>query len=366
MYLVHMGYGVGSFLVPLFANPFLAVARPVGDLNLTNYTSNDSIAVEIRNNSVMPAETNVPSTEPSRYIKQSRIEYPYAISASYVAIMSMVFYYYQVQENRAQANYRKSNVETNPHILDLEQFQQDKTGDTPSRSFRDLFNPSSCTRGDAIYGIQIFVVTFLFLGNAGGGERMIGSFIRTFSVDQLGFSGDEASYINSAFWISFTAGRFAFFVSAQWIGIRKLLLIQTTFIASSTILMNIFAADNSIAFWILLQALGFFLSAMWPSIVTWTDYHLELTGVGMMIIVIGNSVGGICHMRLIGYLYNEYGPRTFLYQTVGYGILALVLAVVLTIIGRKHGNRFKWDVRNETQSEDTSCEREKSRFKNRR
>ena len=250
----------------------------------------------MRNDSVMPAETNVSSTEPSRYIKQSRIEYLYAISASYVALLSIVFYYYQVQENRAKAKHRKTNVETNPHTFELEQSQQDKSGDKPSRSFRDLFNPSSCTRGDAIYGFEIFVVTLLFLGNAGGGERMIGSFIRSFSIDQLGFSGDEASYINSVFWISFTAGRFAFFVSAQWIGIRKLLFIQTTFIASSTVLMNIFAADNSIAFWILLQALGFFLSAMWPSIVSWTDYHLELTGVGMTIIVIGNSVGGICHM----------------------------------------------------------------------
>ena len=339
LHLVHMGYGIGSFLVPLFANPFLAVSRSEKDDNSTNHTKSNASIFLIDNSTSEVNDINTSSIEPLIYLRQSRIEYPYAISASFAILMSSVFIYLQIHENR----WHKYNITVTNNELKNKKLEQTSNGNNQGRSFREMFNPSSCTRGDPIYGIQIFIVAFIFLGNAGGGERMIGSFIRTFAVDQLGFSGDEASYINSAFWISFTVGRFAFFVSARWIGIRKLILIQTAFIATSTVLLNIFAVHNSLAFWILVQSLGFFLSAMWPTTVAWTDYHMELTGVGMMIIVIGNSIGGICHMRLIGFLYNEYGSRTFLYQTMGYGILALVLAVTLNFIGSKHGNRFKWD-----------------------
>ena len=104
--------------------------------------------------------------------------------------------------------------------------------------------------------------------------------------------------------------------------------------------MNIFAAENQVAYWALIQPLGFFESPMWPSMMAWADYHIELTGVGMTLMLFAGGIGGICHLQLIGYLYKHKGPRTFLYQVLGLGSISLILATILTVIGAQHGNRF--------------------------
>ena len=55
------------------------------------------------------------------------------------------------------------------------------------------------------------------------------------------------------------------------------------------------------------------------SMMAWSDYHIELTGVGMTLMFFTGGIGGIggiCHLRLIGYLDGHKGPRTFMYQVL--------------------------------------------------
>ena len=276
------------------------------------------------------------------YLRESRIEYSYAISGCFVALFSVVFYYYQVKECR---NFRLASKEPKreeQHELRYDKYNCSSDG-IQSRTFREMFNPGSCSGGRTWYTVQLLVVLFLYFANSNGGERLVGGFIRTFSIDQLGFGTYEASYLNTSFWISFTVGRFTFFIAARWIGIRKLIIIETCGLTITAILMNIFAVNNPLAYWVLIQPLGFFEAPVWPSMMAWSDYHIELTGVGMTLMLFAGGIGGICHLRLIGYLYEHHGSRTFLYQMLGFGILALVLAIILTVIGSQHGSRFKWD-----------------------
>ena len=125
-----------------------------------------------------------------------------------------------------------------------------------------MFNLSSCSGGRTWYAVQVLLVIFLYFANLHGGDTLIYGFIRSFSVDQLGFGTYEASYLNISFWISFIVGRFTFFVAARWIGIRKLVIIDTCGRTLTAILMNIFATNNQVAYWVLIQPLGFLESPM--------------------------------------------------------------------------------------------------------
>ena len=361
MHLLHGGYGFGSLSVPLYSNPFLAVPMSTKTVNGTNSTSS--------------------STElPIKYSKESRIEYAYAISAALVTALSLVFYYYQIKsyraynvENERAASVREDkngtinlafdnkeiidthgdkNEDVNKHVDSVnsalkknEPEQPSATSDTTkshARSLREMFNPATCTGGRLAYGIQLFVLLSFYFANSNGGERIAAGFVRSYSIDQLGFGGDEASLVNTCLWISHTAGRISFFVAARWIGIRKLMLVETVGVTIIATLLTIFGADYPLAYWILLQPLGFFLAPLWPSMIAWADHHLELTGVGMTLFLCAGGIGGLVHMRLMGYLYEHLGPRTFLYQLNGYAVIALVLTIILTIVGSQHGNRFKW------------------------
>ena len=343
MHFLHMGYGIGSFIVPLYSNPFLAIPIPSATTaNATNASMEAQTDNLFSNVSTGKSSFMQITEQPKAYLRESRIEYAYAISACLVALLSVIFYYYQIEECRI---YKKARLGANKeelHELNDDKQKQESDG-IKSRSFREMFNPGSCSGGRTWYAVQLLVVLFLYFGNSNGGERLIGGFIRSYSVDQLGFGTYEASYLNTSFWISFTVGRFTFFIAARWIGIRKLVIIETCGVTVIAILMNIFATNNPVAYWVLIQPLGFFESPMWPSMMAWSDYHIELTGVGMTVMLFAGGIGGICHLRLIGYLYEHKGPRTFLYQVLGFGILALTLAIILTTIGAQHGSRFKWD-----------------------
>ena len=365
MHVLHGGYGIGSLSVPLYANPFLAVPVPTND---TDKGSNRST-----------------TAQPIRYSKESHIEYAYAISAALVAALSLVFYYYQIKSYKAYSarkevtdkgavatmdqkgtinlafdskentntsedsvkdkNYKETTTNNVSPKTDLGQSQADAVT-TKSRPWREMFNPATCSGGRLAYGIQLFVLLFFYFANANGGERIAAGFVRSYSIDQLGFGGDEASLVNTCLWISHTAGRFAFFIAARWIGIRKLMLVETVGVTIISILLTIFGADSPTAYWVLLQPLGFFIAPLWPSMIAWADHHIELTGVGMTLFLCAGGIGGLIHMRLMGYLYEHLGPRTFLFQLTGYAVIALLLTIVLTIVGAQHGNRFKWKKEN--------------------
>lgn len=323
MILLHSGYGFGSFLIPLYTNPFLAVKREADN----NSTLSDSISA---------TSTPMSNTTVSEYIKESRIEYSFAISAALVALHSFSFYIYQIRERRYQRFCSSDEGDQTKHKSMSENTAENRT-------FVQMINPASCSGGRFWYGIQLFALLFFFFANAGGGERVVAGFVRSFSIDQLNFSKDNASYINTSFWISFLVGRLSFSLAAKWISVRILILIQTGGLAVIALLLTIFARNSSLAYWILVQPLGIFLAPLWPSCVAWADYHLELTGMGMMLILLGGSVGGIGHLRLIGYLYEHIGSYTFLYQVLGYGALSFVLAVLLDLVGAQHGSRFSWN-----------------------
>ena len=329
-----MGYGIGSFIIPLYTNPFLAVERDSGTVSQMS----SSIVNTTHPNPTDADDTTMLSHTTILYEKESRIEYPYGISAGLVVLLSVAFFLFQIRENRITSAHK--NDVTKSNSVAMNDLEKTETLQPKPRSFKAMINPATCTGGHFYYGIQIFFFIILHFANVGGGERVVAGFLRTYAVDQLNFSKDNASYINTAFWISFTLGRLCFFGLAKILSIRIIIMIETTAITIIAILMNLFATKYPLAYWLLLQPLGFFLSPLWPSGVGWSDFHVELTGVAMGLILLGGSLGGICHLRIIGYLYEHVGPRTFLYQIQVYALITLVLASCLNFLGYRHGSRF--------------------------
>ncbi|XP_045214388.2 sodium-dependent glucose transporter 1A-like [Mercenaria mercenaria] len=346
MILMHLGYGIGSFLIPLYSNPFLGVEVQNGNENKIIY---GNISTTIMTTNVSQ------SSEEKLSLDNSRIEYAYAISAIGTVGISVVFFAFQLIENKIIRQYkdietrRRSEVDSEhvSEIHDATEKEQSKSEpgeneDTCNncKGLLQMINPASCAKGRFWYGSSILFFMFFYFGNAGGGQRFISQFIRSFSIDQLNFSNTDGSLLNTSFWISFSVGRLIFFIIARWISVKVLIILETGGFMCSAILMAIFANGNSTALWVLIQPVAFFIGPLWPTGVAWTDYHIELTGMGMTTQMLGASVGFICHLRLIGYLYDNIGPQTYVYHVAGSAIFGFVLAVALALIGAKHGNRF--------------------------
>ncbi|XP_061189696.1 sodium-dependent glucose transporter 1B-like [Saccostrea echinata] len=309
LFLLHFGFGIGSFIVPQIANPFLAVPKPTAAANSSNITT------------VVPIST----TETTELLKESRIEWAYLIVAFIAIGVSFVFYYYQFfgkWSRNTHANKSSKDTDVQPTI-------------------REIIDPATCADGNRLFGIHVLGLLFLFFFNATGGERVYGKFIRSFAIDHNKLDGDEASLMNSSFWISFAIGRFSGFVAANWISIRFIVLIEGTGALVSAVLLNIFAEDSTTMLWVLTQPMAFFIAPCFPSGVGWGDFHIHLSGVGITFLLLGGALGGVCYMWIIGYFYENNGPLSFFYIIQTYGILMCALAFIMHFSTWGKGHRFK-------------------------
>lgn len=329
--LIHLGYGIGSLVTPLYANPFLADLPEETTENTTMYP-------------------NVTTTDPVSYASESKAEFPYAISAVVAGAVSFVFYFYQLRG--CVSSSESNDVISETKTKDNEKTKAEKTSvdsvdtkkDSKSSFFTNLLkmvNPGTCAGGRCFYGSQILAFAFLYFGNIAGGDRMLGNFIRTYAIDRLNFTKTNASLLNTVFWIGFSAGRLTFSIVGFFVRVRILVLIETGGMAIAGVCLALFGENSYTGMWVLIISVGFFAAPTWPTGIAWVDYHIELTGLGMTWQILGASVGGIIHLRLIGYLYETFGPKSFLYQAMGICVLQLGLAIVLTLIGAQHGSRFK-------------------------
>ncbi|KAJ8302070.1 hypothetical protein KUTeg_021057, partial [Tegillarca granosa] len=305
LHVLHLGFGIGSLIVPNIANPFLAVPAPMLS------PSNGSGTVS----------ANISSYE-HRLVFET--------------------------ENVSMNNSKESIVETSVflcierkiNLMNILKKIEKNTETLRKKSFREIIDPATCAHGDRTFGIIMFSLLFFFYINAVGGERILGKFIRNYSIDQLDFSVDEGSMINTFFWISFSIGRFSGFIAARWIPIRILLPIEAFGALVSSILLNIFARDSATMLWVFILPVGFFEAPMFPSAMGWADSYLEMSGTGITFLLLGGASGGIAYMFIIGYFYDNYGNLSFLYQVLAFGIIAASLTVLLTIAGRGRGNRY--------------------------
>lgn len=336
--LMHLGYGIGSFIVPLYVNPFLAVEKPP-DIASFNYTTlnnlssatNASPAVDLSSAISYVSSTTVSSastTEPPKeYLPNtSRIEYAYGISAVIDLFVSLFFFLNQIREK---------------HHLNENSISGEKLKETAkTKSFKEIINPASCAKGRFWYGSVIMLLTFMYFANVGGGNAGTQVFLRSFAVDQLKLSKNASTLLNTCYWIGFSAGRIATAVISKCLSVRVLIILHSSGIALCASLMAVFSSENVLSFWVLIISFGFFTATIWPTGIAWTDYHIELTGVGMMFQFLGASLGGIGHLRLLGYLYDTYSPTTYLYHALTYSVFQFAVSVMLNVVGAHHGSRF--------------------------
>ena len=126
---------------------------------------------------------------------------------------------------------------------------------------------------------------------------LVGKGLLTNSFERLQYqfdiSTDEGSYLNTCFWINFALGRVLGFLTARWIPIRILILLETGCLMIMTIFLVIFGGSSSIALWVLMQPVGFFVAPLFPTGLGWGNFHVQMTGVSMTGILLGGSLGGV-------------------------------------------------------------------------
>ena len=337
MHALHFGYGVGSFLIPLMCNPFLGVFIPNDTANITTNISysNESYANVSWRNQSLGVDGNANGQD--LILIGSRVEYAFYLVGFIGMLIALAFLLYQFCFYR---NIVYVKEKTKPQ----------------NRRFIDMWNPATCANGNFCYGLIMYILVFFFYFGTNSAQRSYSNFIRAYSIDLLKFSKTDGSWINSVFWIGFSAGRLSGVLVGKFIKIRKLIMIETIGLFCAALFLMVLSHVSPVyVAWVCTALFGFFQGPLYPSGIAFADYHVELTGIGIMVQSIGGGFGSMCSVWITGRLFDSYGPGSFTYMMLGIGCFVLFISILQVCLGLKHGSRFKGEethVDNENETED--------------
>ena len=319
MHAIHTGFGIGALFAPLIANPFLAVLQFSAEnrANATDFT-------------VSPVHYG---SETYYVIKESRVHLAYITIGAISFVLSLPFFIYPVIKcvKRFKNRTKLNNVDVDNTSI---------TDEVSPKNLKQLLNPAAYAGGSCIYGLFVFLWLLVYYINLVGGEQLFGNFIRTFSVDQLKFSRDEASFLDTAFWGSFTVGRFLGAFFAHHINIKILFSIDTVINLISVTFLDIFSTNSHVALWISTVIVGMSTAPLYPAAVSYSNTQIQVGGLVLTLVTFASGAGDFLYVRLAGHLYDTYGPRTVLYAIQFSATSVFILATILLVCGHFHGNRF--------------------------
>ncbi|XP_060073762.1 sodium-dependent glucose transporter 1A-like [Ylistrum balloti] len=312
MHMLHLGFGIGCLLVPLVANPFLPTMSYLPDCD----NSTSSIT------NVTDPNCTISDLYSTPVLEGSMVDYAYAIVAIPTMALALVFMIFQCI---------------------LSQVHDERGANIKKRDSKAMLNPATCAGGDCCFGLLLFSLVFFYFLFTVGFERFYTKFIRTYAVDELNFTKDEGSFVNTGFWVTFSLGRLIGFATGKFVSIRIMMICEICGVFLSALGLNvvtIFNFEPEISFWIFSLLIGLFLGPMWPTGIYWADYHVELTGMGITVICLAGGCGGFSCVSIMGYIYDAIDHVCFVYEALACGLLVLIIGLCLNVVGIRHGSRF--------------------------
>ncbi|KAL3883298.1 hypothetical protein ACJMK2_029580 [Sinanodonta woodiana] len=304
LHAIHMGFGVGAILAPLVANPFLAV--PADDQMNGSSAGNTSFGNTTKH-----------------YLKESAVQYPFVIIAFLIIGSGIPFFVYQCLHIKERKAYSPINSE-----------------ERRKPSLKEMINPATYADGSLFYGCVMFCLLFVYYFMTVGGEQMFGNFVRSFAVDNLHFSRNHASYLDTAFWACFTVGRFIGIVSSKFFSLRFLLITEVALNFISVTAMDISATKGPSYLWGFTIAQGLIAAPLYPIGMSFGNTLVKISGVCLTLIEVAGSLGDFTFIWLAGKYYDSYGPQAILYGYQASSILVLIVGICFLIVSCLRKDRF--------------------------
>jgi FHS family Na+ dependent glucose MFS transporter 1 len=149
-----------------------------------------------------------------------------------------------------------------------------------------------------------------------GGEVAFGGWVYTYATALNLANLQDAAYLTSAFWLSFTVGRLLSIPMAT--RFRPPVIVVAGLGGCLAALAAIMAAPGSSAvLWIGAIALGFCLAPIYATGFTLAGQSVTLSAQVSAVILLGDSLGGMLLPWLVGAVIDSSGPRVLIYLVFG-------------------------------------------------
>ncbi|NLE43343.1 MAG: MFS transporter [Chloroflexi bacterium] len=191
-------------------------------------------------------------------------------------------------------------------------------------------NPTSDLRGMRTAGGWLIAIlallTFLYIGT----EVTLGGWIYTYAVSSGLAGASSAAYLTSAFWGALTLGRLLAVPIATKLRPGVILLVDLCGALLSAVAVLNWSHSLAIL-WIGCLGMGLALASVFPTIMSFAERRIVLTGRLTSWLFVGGSAGGMTVPWLVGYFFESNGPQ-FTLQVIAVDLLMAIITLIVVII----------------------------------
>ena len=361
------GYGVGSFLIPQLLSPFLTDRPATPDAGGADVAAaNASISVTTSGANANETLWTTSGREDDVATLPVGLGIVSSVTGAF-AVFLLLLHFFDANHRKEQAlsaastgteqaaaseRLSNGNLEKN---ADVEQelgvstllppdhkekapsFTQSKTGEAGrgSKSCRRLFEHWCGSGVPPAEVVLVMLCTCLFLVFVVAMERVFGRFLFSLARDALGWDVSIAAWLQSGFWIGFTAGRLVTLVIGNYLSIVQLLLGSSMVVGLLLLALIFLTYRSDVVVWVCVPAVGFLMGPMFPTANVWPHCFFELKGIHMMLINFSASCGGLTFIWAGGLLLERHGPFALLYLEAGLAAASLTAGLLLALVGRR-------------------------------
>lgn len=296
---MHFFYGLGAFISPMIAAPFLI------NIDCTPL-------VEGGNSSVDQAKISR-----AQHLSNSRTAF--VILGSIQLLITFVVVV----------------------VVSLERMHVIKSGALVSQSTSQHSLHAAASEKDDRGGVSMkHIITVTLITSASlffydGIQSSFGDYIYTYAEKSIKkLKKDEGAILNACFWGLFALGRLIAIPLATRLTSLFMLSINLGGVFLATMVMLIFHTDKIVIF-IGTCFLGLFLSSMSPTVISMAEQFININPSIASCLVVCAALGETLCPIIVGNIFVLIGPPTFLTFCLSSTVVAVILYIVLVLIGRR-------------------------------
>jgi MFS transporter, FHS family, Na+ dependent glucose transporter 1 len=179
---------------------------------------------------------------------------------------------------------------------------------------------------------RLTALVMLFMCVYVGAEVGMGGWLYTYAVEMELASATSAAYLTSVYWGAFMVGRLLSIPIAA--RVRPRVILWTDLIGCMASVALIAALPQSQwALWVGAFGFGLFVASIFPTVITWSERRMNMTGLVTSMFLVGSSIGAITFPWLIGQLFDRFGPWITMPAILAFVILLAGVFIVLMAYG---------------------------------
>lgn len=313
LHIIHVGYGIGSFLVPQILAPFISEKLPTKDTMLENGCA-DNIS-NLSNTINITDDTSKPSSVPPNNLQIGF----WIVSAMVLGIAGIWLGYF---------------------LFDKQKYVQGDDKDKRHATVREYFNPANCAPGNPTFAVLMHVLIFMWTYSATALERIYGKYLFSYVREEACFSKQEATNLLTAFWICGATGRFLGFIISNFVPMRILVFVEGLGNLACALIFFILEPQEWLL-WICVCASSIFIGPCVPSGLALANRYMSLTATSVAVVTIGAGISELSALPAVGSTIDSTGISSMISFTLGFAVVSATLPFVMQSLVCGKADRFE-------------------------